>query len=152
MPIFNQFYLIENKFSPQLLTNRGPILNIEVTPPTALIEQLVKQNKTPPTPKIGYALLDSGASNTCIDRNIVEELEIPAIGIQEIYTPQGSQKQNKYPAKISFPGTSLPPVEFGSVYGSTLKNQGLIALIGRDLLSHFTFTYNGPGGFITLAF
>jgi hypothetical protein len=69
-----------------------------------------------------------------------------------VFTPQGSTQQNKFPARVSFPGTTLPAVDFGSVYGSTLKNQGIIALIGRDLLTHFVFTYNGPGGFITLAY
>ena len=35
--------------------------------------------------------------------------------------------------------------------GAALKEQGLLLLIGRDLLAHCTLFYNGPTGQITLS-
>jgi len=152
MPVYNHLYLLKNKLHPDPLKLQGPILNVEISLPQKIAEIYDQTGKAIPAPKTGLALFDTGASNTCVDLKIIESLGIPSIGIQTVYTPQGSCQQDKYPAKISFPGTTLPAVEFGSIYGSTLQSQGIIALIGRDLLSNFVFTYNGPGGFITLSY
>jgi len=35
--------------------------------------------------------------------------------------------------------------------GAALKAQGIVALIGRDVLQHCTLYYNGPAGQITLS-
>jgi predicted aspartyl protease len=152
MPVYNHLFLLDSKIHPDPLKNQGPILNVEVSLPQRIAEIYDKKGTTVPAPRTGLALFDTGASNTCVDQQIIGSLGIPSIGIQTVHTPSGSCQQNRYPAKISFPGTSLPAVEFGSVYGATLHSQGIIALIGRDLLSMFVFTYNGPGGFITLAY
>lgn len=152
MPISNHFYLVDNKLNPQVLLQRGPVLNIELSIPTALAKIWDRQGLQIPAPQAGIALLDTGASRSCVDKETIRQLNIPSIGIERVYTPQGNEEQHKYPVRISFPGTTLPTVEFGSAYGSTLKEQGLLALIGRDLLTHFSFIYNGPGGFISLAY
>lgn len=152
MPVYNHFYFIDKKFHHGALLSRGPILNVEISVPTSLARIWNKQMLTIPSSRTGIALLDTGASRTCVDRDAIKSLSIPSIGIERVYTPQGSEEQNKYPVRVSFPSTPLPSVEFGSAYGATLKEQGIIALIGRDLLTHFVFTYNGPGGFITLAY
>lgn len=152
MPIHNNFYLVDQKIDPRFLTGRGPILSTEISVPRKLAEQWSKVEHVLPVPQVGVALIDTGASRTCVDRQAVSALAIPPIGVERVYTPQGNEDQYKYPARISFPGTTLPSVEYGSVFGAQLREQGLIALIGRDLLSHFVFTYNGPGGLITLAY
>ena len=36
-------------------------------------------------------------------------------------------------------------------YGATLATQGLVALIGRDILARCQFTYNGADGSFSLA-
>lgn len=152
MPIHNQFYLVNNKLDPRDLLERGPVLNIEISVPLALTKIWEKQNLDLPSPQPGNALVDTGASCTCVDRDVIKKLMIPSIGIERVYTPQGNEEQHKYPVRVAFPGTTLPFVEFGSAYGAVLKEQGIIALIGRDLLVHFSLAYNGPGGFVTLAY
>lgn len=152
MPVYNHFYLVDQKLHHGALLNRGPVLNVEISVPSSLAGVWEKQSLAIPAPQAGTALLDTGASRTCVDRDVIQRLNIPSIGIERVYTPQGSEEQYKYPVRVSFPGTPLPSVDFGSAYGATLKEQGIIALIGRDLLAHFVFTYNGPGGFITLAY
>lgn len=152
MPISNHFYLVDLKIDPRLLTARGPVINVEISLPQKLAEQWSETEHALPAPHVGIALIDTGASRTCVDRQAIQDLAIPQIGVERVYTPQGSEEQYKYPARISFPGTPLPAVEFSSVFGAQLREQGLVALIGRDLLSLFVLTYNGPGGFVTLAY
>jgi hypothetical protein len=55
-------------------------------------------------------------------------------------------------AKFSFPGTTIPVLEFNTVVGAELQQQGYLAIIGRDLLRHFQLVYNGVDGIWTLAF
>ncbi len=69
-----------------------------------------------------------------------------------VHTPAGSQPQQQYPARIQFPGTPLPAITFTFVIGANLTGQGLMALIGRDVLQHFVIVYNGPIGQIILSF
>jgi hypothetical protein len=57
---------------------------------------------------------------------------------------------NIYPIQIEVTGF---PIRFQSprTMGAALKEQGLLLLIGRDLLRHCTFFYNGGAGQITLS-
>ena len=99
-----------------------------------------------PTPITGLALIDSGASKTCVDENAITQLGVPPINQITVQTPSGAAQQCLYPARFSFPGTPLPGIDFGSVVGSTLAAQGIVALIGRDVLERCVFVYNGPAG------
>ncbi len=63
----------------------------------------------------------------------------------------GLNSQYLYPARLVFPGTTLPSIDFSSVVGSQLSAQGIVALIGRDVLQHFLLVYNGPAGMFSLS-
>jgi hypothetical protein len=43
------------------------------------------------------------------------------------------------------------PIGVGGAIGAPLAAQGIVALIGRDVLQHCTLHYNGFTGEITLA-
>jgi hypothetical protein len=60
-----------------------------------------------------------------------------------------STKANVYPAKFQITGL---PMNFNAPMsiGAPLAVQGLIALIGRDVLQHCTLNYNGHLGQISL--
>lgn len=61
-------------------------------------------------------------------------------------------RQPVYPCILSFPGTPLPAIPFNEVVASDLTAFGVSVLIGRDILAHCQFIYNGPEGFWTIAF
>ena len=130
---------------------KGPLLDVVISIPTVLITALKSQGEQPPPPITGKILLDTGASRTCVDKNVLANLGISPMGRTSVITPSGSSKQNLYPAMISFPRAPFPPIEFSSVIGAELAQQNLVALLGRDMLSQFVYIYNGPGGYITLA-
>lgn len=54
--------------SPALaLHGRGPVVQVTVTIEQNAGKGLLSQGKALPTPKTGLALIDTGASGTCID-------------------------------------------------------------------------------------
>src|ERR1700690_2630634 len=58
---------------------RGPVLQVTVTIEENAGKALIAQGKSVPTPKTGWALIDTGASNTCVDEQAAKELGLPVI-------------------------------------------------------------------------
>lgn len=134
------------------MQRNGPVLNVVISIPSPLADALQVEGQQLPVPVTGKILIDTGASRTCVDKAALAKLGINPIGRTEIMTPSGKAKQALYPATFAFPGTPLPTIEFSSVIGADLVAQNLIALLGRDVLTGFVYVYNGPGGYITLAY
>lgn len=137
----------------------GPVLAVQIEIPAALATQLQKDNQKIPSPVLGQALIDTGASVSAVDAAVVGQLGVQPVGIKNVGTAGGPQQQATYPAKFSFPGTKLPSIEFNELLGANLAGQQLplpqgqiIALLGRDILQLFILVYNGPGGMYSVAF
>ena len=154
MPVFTKFWKHPaNGNSDQVqLTERGPVLQVEIAIPETLAKLYAEKNLPIPQPKTGFALIDTGASGTCVDAECLNSLQINPIGECPISTPSGTSVQTIHPCKISFPGTPIGTLEFNSVIATELKNQGIIALLGRDILQHFIIIYNGVEGMWTLTY
>lgn len=158
-PVHNQFLQdANNQPSPAGLREAGPIISIEVRIPQQIAQVLTTQGQPVPAPAAGIALIDTGASVTCIHEPILQGLNLNPIGIAPTGTAGGQVQRNVYPATIVF----LPQgwtADFNRVIGVDLSGQivqthppqPIIALIGRNVLERFVFIYNGPGGFWTLA-
>jgi hypothetical protein len=115
---------------------------------------------TLPTPEAGFALIDTGASGTCVHEPILQKLGLNPIGTVMSGTAAGQVPHNLYPARIEFPGEAIDR-DFNSVAGVNLSGQTIslstgihpiIALIGRDVMADWILTYNGVGGFISISF
>lgn len=161
MPVHNRFFLSQDaqgkaQFHPSPLHQQGPVLSVEVHIPSALATLLGQQNQPPPPPVTGLALIDTGATNSCVDRKVIQSLGVSPIGIIETGTAGGKVKQHLFPAKLNFPGEGFT-AEFNATVGVDLSGQvaagqNIIALIGRDLLTRWLLIYNGPAGLFTIAF
>jgi predicted aspartyl protease len=106
------------------------------------------------------ALIDTGATNTCVHEAILQTLGLNPIGSITSGTAAGPVQHNRYPARLEFPGDGIDR-EFTSVVGVNLTGQfvrlstgvhPIIALIGRDVLADWVFTYNGVAGEVTISF
>jgi predicted aspartyl protease len=157
MPTFNWTYI--NPAPPsvpasQNLQQFGPVLPVEIHVPTAYSNVLISLNLPVPHPMSGFGLIDTGASGTAVDESVMMQLGVPPINVVpiKVMTPGGPTQQNTYPVMIAFPGTGLPPFEFSTVLGSQLQGQGIMALIGRDLLSQMLLVDNGRTGSISLSY
>jgi hypothetical protein len=143
--------------SPQALAASGPIIRVQIEVASALAQSLQATNQPIPTPVLGVALIDTGASITSFDASVVTQLAINPNGLAMVGTAGGPQQQLTYQARFSFPGTPLPGFEHPRVLGcnltgqTVLNQQPMIALIGRDILARAVLVYNGSAGMFSLS-
>ena len=133
------------------LTQRGPILQGVIGVEQNIAQQLLSQGIPLPKPIPGVALIDTGATSTCVDEGIAKQLGLPVVDVVSIASASHPDaKQNVYPALIEVVGI---PIKFNALraIGVPLANQGIQVLIGRDLLQHCTLFYNGMIGSFTLS-
>ena len=138
--------------SPQIaLMQRGPIVQVTIGIEENIAQQLLTQGTPLPQPVPGVALIDTGATSTCIDEAIAQQLNLPVIDVVSIASAShAASKQNVYPALIEVVGI---PIKFNALraIGVPLASQEIQVLIGRDLLQFCTLFYNGLIGSFTLS-
>lgn len=133
------------------LRQQGPVVQVSVSLPEAVAKGLLAQAKTVPPPKTGFALIDTGASGTCVDAEAAKEMQLPVIDVGSMISASHTKTPcNIHPLMVELVGF---PIRFNLTRcaGAALKEQGLLMLLGRDLLAGCTFFYNGLTGQITLA-
>ncbi len=132
-----------------LLTLYGPTLKVNIG---------FDPNFRPETgaiPVVGIsdvdALVDTGATECCIDNQLAAILKLPIMDKRQISGIAGKHMTNMYLAQISVP--SLKFNIYGAFAGVDLLAGGQIhkALIGRTFLQFFTMIYEGKTGTVTLS-
>ncbi len=123
------------------LRSVGPTIEVIIVPPQPILEQLRREGKTIPSKKV-LALIDTGASGSCINDKIASELGLISRDVATVNTPSGSCQQSVYDLGFSMIGlsNSILPIR---ALGANLEAQPYHALIGRDILSVCTLIYNG---------
>jgi hypothetical protein len=134
----------------QYLIRYGPRLNVEIHMPDPLVALLQQKNQPVPPPIVAKALIDTGASATCVDEQSIAPLGLTVIRQMPVCSPGGNRNVNVYPVKFTFPGTDLKDVDFAPVGACDLQAFGVVALLGRDFLSGKTLVYNGELSIVTL--
>ena len=153
MPIFSRSWRDQaGAADPEQVRVIGPVLQVEIRIPSALAASLQQIQAPIPAPHVGLALIDTGASITGVDQDVLGQLGLNPTSVVQVATPGGQVPQFVYACDLSFPGTPIGTIPFGFVVGSQLGGMGYSALIGRDFLRFFQIVYNGPEGFWTLAF
>lgn len=155
MPTFNnQFFHAQTKQpDPGGLATAGPILQIEIQVPQAVAKSLSDNGQPIPKPIVGYGLVDTGASFTCVDEAQLKALLLNPVGVASVGTANGPAQQNVYACHIRIPAQDLH-VELSPVLGANLSSQHvmiegtppLVALLGRNLLQFGVLVYNGTYG------
>ena len=136
---------------PLALIRQGPVVQVSFGLAQSLATELTQHGLTLPNPTSGYALIDTGASATCIDDQLAQQMRLPAIDVVQMTSAShAATPANVYPIQMEIIGTPIR-VEISRAMGANLSGQKLVALIGRDFLSHCTLFYNGFTGQITLA-
>lgn len=106
-----------------------------------------------PTPGIAgvQALVDTGASECCIDSLLAVQLKLPLVNRRRVAGVHGSHTANVYLAQVHVP--MLGVTMNGAFTGVDLKAGGQVhsALIGRTFLRHFKMIYEGKTGTVTLS-
>lgn len=134
-----------------ILQQRGPVVQVSVKLEQTFANALAQQGKSIPPALAGLALIDTGASNTCIDDEAAQSMSLPVIDVGAMNSASHTKTpSNIYPTQIEISGFRI---QFQSprTMGAALKEHGLLMLLGRDLLQRCTLFYNGAAGQITLS-
>ena len=79
------------------------------------------------------ALWDTGATGTCISKELVQKLNLQPIGMQQIQTPSGTAIVNQYKMHIVLNNEII--IQNVSVIDSEIGNQKIDVLIGMDIIT-----------------
>ncbi len=96
------------------------------------------------------ALLDTGATESCIDEQLAQQLQLPLIDKSDSAGISGVVTLNIYLAHISIPNLGT---QYGRFTGVHLEAGGQPhrALIGRSLFKDALLVYDGRSGSVKLA-
>jgi predicted aspartyl protease len=137
-----------NPSGVRLLIESGPTILVDI----GLDTGWVPGGATAPTPGIAgvKALVDTGASECCIDQLLAANLNLPVVDRRAISGSNGAHMTNMYMAQIHLPALAI--THYGVFAGVDLRAGGQLheALIGRSLLQHFHMSYVGSTGAVTL--
>ncbi|MBL7864480.1 MAG: hypothetical protein JNK10_06375 [Cyclobacteriaceae bacterium] len=132
----------------ELLMNLGPTIMVDI----GFDKQWNTKMPSAPIPGIKgvRALVDTGATESCIDDLLAVQLNLPVFDERPIGGVGGKHMVKMYLAQIRIPvlGSNI----VGAFAGVHLQAGGQThkALIGRTFLQHLTMTYDGKSGKVTL--
>lgn len=130
----------------------GPVIPIEISI-SSEAEAIFSDNHIPvPTRLNVLALLDTGAYRSIIQTGVIAPLNLNPVGTMAAITASDKQPIH-YPAyriKIKLMENTAFDVTVGEM--PLQLGQGVTFIIGRDILSHATFTYDDLGNVFTLTF
>lgn len=134
------------------LVHKGPTLNVQIgfdPLHLALPDGNLYIPKLPDA--VLPALVDTGATESCIDSSLAKQLNLPVVDRRRVAGAITAEKVDVYLAQIYV--VSLDHVIYGRFAGVNLKSSGQehYALIGRTFLRHFSMTYNGKSGSVTIS-
>lgn len=140
------------------LTNNAPIITAVLRVTQARADALTAAQQPVPPPQRMTALIDTGASCTCVDPAIIQALNLSPTGSTQMFTPStgaAGHTTDQHDASLQiYCMEQQAPLEIPiiAVVASSLRIQGIDALIGRDVLRYCLLSYNGQSGFFTLAY
>ena len=135
----------------------GPVIDLGIWLARALAHALVAQGQVVPPPQTIRALIDTGADRTAIHPNALASIASPPSGTPLVRRPgstTASRRVNVHDVRLAFGGTvvsstrrSWVEVEAAAVVPA---DPSVLALIGRDMLAHCQFIYDGLKGELVL--
>jgi predicted aspartyl protease len=129
---------------PHVLLQMRAFIDVSITHPRIIQEQFKQQGRSVPSVSV-KALIDTGASSSVITPKVADQLNLVHTGYQKVSSVQDEQDRPVYYGFIIFPwgsGKEIP------IVSCPLKI--IDCLIGRDILMHWYFTYNGIDGSIVI--
>ncbi len=133
-----------------LLILRGPTLlvNIGLDPEYNYAETGVALNSDATQVK---ALVDTGATFSCIDEDLAQSLDLPLVDRQTMISLSGQCEVNLYLAHVTIPAMSF--FQRGIFYGCSVNEAAWHhrAVLGRTFLRDMVLIYDGPTGSVRIA-
>ena len=133
----------------ELLSDDGPLITVGVglSPLQAAAARVA--GFSPPPPELAQALIDTGARVTCIDSRIARALDLRKTGAARMWTAGKTGTLAVYDIELIVPRLFRVPSVIRAL-DADLWTHGFHVRIGRDVLRHCRFSYDGPAGLFTL--
>lgn len=126
----------------------GPVLEASLTASDAQQQALIEQGKQVKS-ITGRAMFDTGASVSCFDISAAQEIGLAIISIGRMASASHAGIQVPvYTGKLVLPKLNI---NIQPAMGANIASQGIIALIGRDVMRHGAFYYSGIDGSFSFA-
>ncbi len=135
----------EGRYDHDLLIVHGPTLQV-------IVGHLhVSDVPTPEQSETVHALIDTGATESCIDVELAQRLQLPVVDVQPVSGVAGTSDHPVYLARVSIP--SLDFYQYGRFTAVALSRggQGQSVLLGRTFLQKVIMIYDGLRAQVTLA-
>jgi hypothetical protein len=117
----------------------------------AVVQQAIVTANAQPSAQLVEALIDTGASDSCIDEDLAQQLRLPLIDHQDGSGIGGQERFNVYLGHVRI--AALGTIQYGRFMGVKLRagNQPHQALLGRTLFQGMILVYDGRDGSVRLA-
>lgn len=129
---------------------------MEIGLPENILDLLRAAGQTPPSALEVRALVDTGASMSCISLTLAECFSLSSVGMAPVSTPGGIRWLPRYQVGlVPLVGSrGAPQAIFDPllVVGAHLQGGRYDCLLGRDVLAAGVFTYVGIGNSFVLSF
>ena len=97
-----------------------------------IINSVIVSNTTTNLSAPAKAQWDTGATGTCISKELAQKLKLQPIGMQQIQTPSGKAIVNQYKMHVILNREIM--IKNVSVIDSEIGNQNIDILIGMDII------------------
>lgn len=136
----------DGKLDPNQLTLLGPSIRVSI----GHFRSGDESSTIPKEDEFAVALVDTGATESCIDISLAQYLELPIVDTMTISGSDGAKKHDVYMAQIHIP--DLKFTQFGKFAGVNLDGGGQLhkALLGRTFLQNTIMIYDGLRGQVTI--
>lgn len=136
---------------PYSLLLWGPRIEVEIGPPFFPNSKGALSLSPNPTDSRGFwkmpALIDTGAGLTVLTPEAVSRIGLQQVDVIRVARAGGvSEDVGVYAAAFRFPRYRLPAIGIARVICCALPEQPIQCLLGRDVLSHWRFSYDGGSG------
>lgn len=141
-----------------LIVDRRPVIIAVFHVSRPRFAAILKAGQEPPAPFAGRALIDTGATDSCIDPAVTAKLGIEPRGTALVHTPStGDDPHSVTLVDLSIfliPTEKSAPLDLPSISAmevELLPSQGIHALIGQDVLARCVLEHDGPRQRFTLS-
>lgn len=136
---------------------RGPMMLVGLGVSESMRHALNRAGKTLPQLQPANALIDTGASCSVVDPEVIKPLGLNPTSYASVHTPStggNAAQQPVYDISIwLFHAQSQHVVDRSfPVCCANLRAQGIDMLLGRDVLGDCLLVYDGPSGQFSIAF
>ncbi len=137
-------------FSGFTLTAHGGLLRVLITDchASAAFDPATTPQDQRPTFKKFKAIWDTGATNSVINRRVVDQCGLKPIGMTEVYVVGGQQLAETFLVNIGLPNNVL--IRDVEVTGGELRDADM--LIGMDIITSGDFSVTNVGGSTVFTF